>query len=223
MDRRADRMGNVLRVLAKVPVVALAVMLSGWGGASAVVGQRVSAVSLAPYVVGAGEESGFSAVGAPTFISSAAAWTAGDPTAAGNAKRLHGEGFRGGLNENTAGVNGAAGVSWVIELASPAAAKSEQQAQLREIAAQSPSPVTRFAIKYLPNSVGFTSRANSKIQVDPSETPTAEVDATVLFVEGSCVLLVGDQTASRINPNPPVIGGALTIYGRTAHSGGVCG
>ena len=55
------------------------------------------------------------------------------------------------------------------------------------------------------------------------ESPAvAEVDANVLFVEGSCVLLVGDQTGSRINPSPPVIGGALRIYGRTAHSRGVC-
>lgn len=185
-------------------------------------GQRVSSASLAPYVVRAGEEAGFSAIGAPTFTSSAAAWTAGDPTAAADAKRLRGEGFRGALTENTAGVDGTAGVSWVIELASPAAAKSEEQAQLKDIAAQSPSPVTRFTIKQLPTSAGFTSRGNSKTQVDASETPADEVDANVLFVEGSCVLLVGDQTGSRINPSPPVIGGALTIYGRTAHSAGVC-
>jgi hypothetical protein len=204
-------------------VVALAVMLPGLGGASAVAGQRVSSASLAPYVVRAGEEAGFSAIGAPTFTGSAAAWTAGDPTAAADAKRLRGEGFRGALTENTAGVNGTAGVSWVVELASPAAAKSEEQAQLKEdIAAQSPSPVTRFTIKQLPTSAGFTGRGNSSTEVNASETPADEVDANVLFVEGSCVLLVGDQIGSRINPSPPVIGGALKIYGRTAHSAGVC-
>jgi hypothetical protein len=67
------------------------------------------------------------------------------------------------------------------------------------------------------------SRGNSSTEVDPSETPADAVDANVLFVEGSCVLMVGDQTGSRVNPAPPVIGGALEIYGRTAHSGGVCG
>jgi hypothetical protein len=119
----------------------------------------------------------------------------------------------------------AAGVSWVIELGSSATAKSEEQApQLKEdTASQSPSPVTRFTIKQLPTSAGFTSRGNGKTEVDASETPADEVDANVLFVEGSCVLMVGDQTGSRINPSPPVIGGALEIYGRTAHSGGVCG
>lgn len=216
-------MASARGVVAGGSVLAVGVMMAGFGGASAVAGQHVSFASLAPYIVREGEEAGFSAIGAPTFISSAAAWTAGDPTAAADAKRLRGEGFRGGLTENTAGVNGAAGVSWVIELASPAAAKSEEQAQLKEdIATQRPSPVTRFTIKQLPTSAGFTSRGNSRTEVNAGETPVAEVDANVLFVEGSCVLLVGDQTGSRINPSPPVIGGALRIYGRTAHSGGVC-
>lgn len=186
-------------------------------------GQHGAAASLAPYVVRAGEEAGFSAIGAPTFTGSAGAWTAGDPAAAADAKRLRREGFRGGLTEYTAGVNDAAGVSWVIELASPSAAKSEEQSQLKEaIAAESPSPVKRFTIKQLPTSAGFTSRGNSKTEVNPSETAAAEVDANVLFVEGSCVLLVGDQTGSAIDPSPPVIGGALEIYGRTARSRGVC-
>ena len=46
--------------------------------------------------------------------------------------------------------------------------------------------------------------------------------ANVLFVEGSCVLLVGDETDGA-NPRPPVIAGALKVYGRTAHRAGVCG
>ena len=215
-------MADVRRVIASVFVAALAATLAGWGGAWAATGHQVSSTSLAPYVVRAGEESGFSALGSPSFTSSAAAWTAGDPTAGAEAKRLRGEGFRGALTENTTGVNGAAGVSWAIELASPAAAKSEEQAQLKEDIAQSPSPVARFAIRQLPTSAGFTSKGNSKTQVDSSETAVADVDASVLFVEGSCVLLVGDQTGSRVNPSPPVIGGALEIYGRTAHSRGVC-
>jgi hypothetical protein len=160
--------------------------------------------------VRAGEETGYSASGSPTFNSSPAAWTAGGPTAAADTKRLRVEGFQGVLTENTAGANGAAGVSWVIKLASPAAAKSEEQAQLKEdITEQGPS-VTHFAIKQLPTSARFTARGKSR------------ADANVLFVEGSCVLLVGDLTAIGINPRPPVIAGALKIYGRTAHSGDVC-
>ena len=49
-----------------------------------------------------------------------------------------------------------------------------------------------------------------------------KVVANVLFSEGSCVLLVGDQVPSGTNPKPPVIAGALKVYGRTAHSNGVC-
>jgi hypothetical protein len=217
-------MGFVRAVLAGGCVLAVGVMTAGVGGASAVAGQHVSSGSLGPYIVRAGEESGFSEIGAPSFTSSAAAWAAGNSTAAADAKRLRGEGFRGALSENTAGVNDAAGVSWVIALASPAAAKSEEQAELKEdMAAQGRSPVTRFTIKQLPTSAGFTGRGNGRTEVDASETPADEVNSNVLFVEGSCLLLVADQTTSRINPAPPVIGGALDVYGRTAHSRGVCG
>jgi hypothetical protein len=41
------------------------------------------------------------------------------------------------------------------------------------------------------------------------------------FVEGSCVLGVGDSTDGA-NPQPPVTAGALKVYGRTAHATGVC-
>ena len=36
--------------------------------------------------------------------------------------------------------------------------------------------------------------------------------ANVLFVEGSCVLLIGDETDGA-NPRPPDIAGALKVYG----------
>jgi hypothetical protein len=63
-------MGSVRRVVASGSVVSLAI-LAGLGVASAVAGQRVSAASLARYVVRAGEETGYSPSGAPTFNSSA--------------------------------------------------------------------------------------------------------------------------------------------------------
>jgi hypothetical protein len=99
-------------------------------------------------------------------------------------------------------------VSWVIALASPTGAKSEEQAELNEDIAEN-SPVTRFTIKQLPTSEG--SAANG----------TSRAVANVLFVEGSCVLLLGDSTDGA-NPHPPVIAGALKVYGRTAHKAGVC-
>ena len=144
-------MGSARRVVVSGSVVVLAVMLPGLGVASAVAEQSVSSKSLARYVVRAGEETGYSPSGAPTFNSSAASWTKGNPKAAADAKRLRGEGFRGALTEHTTGPNSTGGVSFVIVLASPTAAKSEEQAELKEDIAQN-SPVTRFTIKQLPTS-----------------------------------------------------------------------
>ena len=202
-------MASVRRVVAGGSVVALAVMLPGLGGASAVAGQSsVSSASLAPYVVRAGEETGYSPSGAPTFTRSAASWATGNPKAAVDAKRLRGEGFRGALSQQTTGSNGTGGVSFVIVLASPAAATSEEQAEVKENIAEN-SPVTRFTIKQLPTSEGWAGKDNSG------------AFGNVMFVEGSCVLLVGDATDGA-NPRPPLIAGALKVYGRTAHSAGVC-
>lgn len=201
-------MGSAGRLGASASIVALGVMAAGWGGGSAVAGQSVSSASLAPYVVRAGEETGYSPSGAPTFTSSAASWTKGNPRAAADAKRLRGEGFRGALSQQTTGPNSTGGISFVTVLASPAAAASEEQAEFKEDVAEN-SPVTRFTIKQLSTSEGFAGKETSR------------AFGNVLFVEGSCVLLVGDAT-NGANPRPPVIAGALKVYGRTAHSAGVC-
>ena len=202
-------MGSVRRVVASGSVVVLAVVLAGLGVASAGAGQSVSSASLARYVVRAGEETGYSPSGAPTFTRSAASWATGNPNAAADAKRLRGEGFRAALTQHTTGSNSTGGVSFVIALASSAGAAAEERAQLKEDLAEN-SPVTRFTIKQLPTSEGFAAKGTN-IRV-----------ANVLFVEGSCVLLVGDETDGA-NPRPPVIAGALKVYGRTAHRAGACG
>jgi len=201
-------MGSARRLGASASIVALGAMAVGLGGGSAVAGQSVSSASLAPYVVRAGEETGYSPNGAPTFTRSAASWTTGNVKAAVDAKRLRGEGFRAALTEHTTGSDGTGGVSFVIVLASPAAAASEEQAEVKEDVAES-SPVTRFTIKQLPTSEGWAGKETSR------------AFGNVLFVEGSCVLLVGDATDGA-NPQPPIIAGALKVYGRTAHSAGVC-
>jgi len=202
-------MRSVRRVVASGSVVALAVMLPGLGVAAAGAPQSVSSASLARYVLRAGEETGYSPSGAPTFTRSAASWATGNPNAAADAKRLREEGFSAALTQHTTGPNSTGGVSGVIVLASPAAAAAEERAQLKEDVAQN-SPVTRFTIKQLPTSEGFTAKGTSAV-------------ANVLFVEGSCVLTVGDETELGNNPRPPVIAGALKVYGRTAHRAGVCG
>ena len=147
-------MGSVRRVVVSGSVVALAVMLPGLGVALAAAGQRVSQASLARYLVRAGEETGYSPSGTPTLTRSAASWTAGGPKPAADAKRLRREGFRGVLQENTTGPPDTGGTSWVMALASPTAAASEEKAEFKEDVAEN-SPVTRFTIKHLPTSEGL--------------------------------------------------------------------
>jgi hypothetical protein len=202
-------MSSVRRYVASGSVVVLAVVLAGLGAPSANAGQSVSSASLARYVVQTGEESGYSLSSTPTFTRSAASWATGGPDAPTDAKRLRGEGFRGALTQHTTGSNGTVGESFVIALASPAAAAAEERAQLEEDLAEN-GAVTRFTIKQLRTSEGFAA-------------PGTNSAANVLFVEGSCVLLVGDETDGAANPRPPVIAGALKVYGRTAHRAGVCG
>jgi hypothetical protein len=201
-------MGSAGRLGASACTVALAAMAAGFGGGSALAGQSVSSASLARYTVRAGEETGYSPSGAPAFTTSAAAWTKGNPKAAADAKRLRGEGFRGVLSQPTTGPNSTGGISFVMVLASPTAAASEEQAELKEDIAEN-SPVTRFTIKQLPTAEGFAGKS------------TGRAFGNVLFVEGPCVLLVGAATDGA-NPDPPVSAGALKVYGRTAHSAGVC-
>lgn len=202
-------MSSIRRSVVSGSVVVLAVVLAGLGVPSAGAGQSVSSASLARYVVQTGEETGYSPSGEPTFTRSAASWATGNPNAASDAKRMRGEGFKASLDQNTTGSNGTAGLSFVIALASPAAAAAEERAQLKEDLAEN-SPATRFKIKQLPTSEGFTAQGtNMRV-------------ANVLFVEGSCVLLVGDETDGA-DPRPPVIAGAMKVYGRTDHRAGVCG
>jgi hypothetical protein len=207
-------MSSVRRSVASSSVVVvLAVVLAGVGVASAGAAQSVSSASLSRYVVQTGEETGYSLSGAPTFTRSAAAWATGDPNAPTDAKRMRGEGFRAALTQHTTGSNGTAGVSFVIAVASHAAAAAEERVQLSEDLSEN-SHVTRFTIKKLPTSEGFAAKfAANGINMRV---------ANVLFVEGSCVLLVGDETDGA-NPRPPVIAGVLKVYGRTAHRAGVCG
>jgi hypothetical protein len=185
-------------------VVARGASLSGWGGSAALAGQRVSSASLAPYVVRAGEEPGYSS----TFTSTSFVTSAAELYGRHDGVRLRREGFRGALVKATCGPRKLCdrnlGVSSVIALGSPAAAKSEQHSELKEFTAD--GTVTRFTIKRIPISAGFIDRGRHV--------------ASVLWVEGSCVLYVGAVSYYAVRRSS-IVAGALKIYARTAHSG-VC-
>lgn len=189
--------------------VSVGLLLSACGGSAKPSAQNPPTRTLAPYLVRSGEETGFSLSGAPTLFSSAASWGAGDADAKAEATRLQSEGFRAVLLQNTSTTAGRAGVSWVLLLKSPAAALSEEQSQLNADIAEN-SPATRFTSAQVPTSEGYTAQG------------TGFAVANLLFVEGRCVLLVGDQGNAGTNSSPPVIAGALKIYDRTNSSGGAC-
>ena len=193
-------MGSVRRVVASGFVVALAMVFSGWGGASAMTGQRVTKAALKPYVVRAGDEPGYRSNGASFFGS-----TDFGSAPAAVVKRLRAEGYRGLMFEGVSGPNGASGTAQVIVLGSATGAKSELKADVSPSLAVQP----HFTIKQIPTSVGFTGKSKS------------QHGAVVFFVEGSCELALSNTASGA--PRPVVIAGALAIYDRTAHSGGVCG
>jgi hypothetical protein len=202
-------MVSVRALVATGSVVAFGMVFSGWGGSAAAAGQPVSSASLAPYLVRAGEETGYSPT-RPSFYRSAAAWAASTNSPA-DASRYRREGFRGALSEGTNGAHGDQGVSYVEVLGSPAAAKSEAQGLLKQSTTGLPGGVTAtsFTVRQLPTSEGDTQTSSARV-------------ANVWWVEGSCLLVVGDYTSYYPTERSAVIAGALKVYARTAHSAGVC-
>jgi len=202
---RRHLLGAGLVVLA----VSLGLLLSACGATSQSSAPTSPTRALTPYLARAGEETGFSISGAPT-LDSAASFATGDPNAKAEATRLRTEGFRAALIEHTSTAAGNGGVSFVLQLESHAAALSEEQSQLNEDITEN-SPATRITRAQVPTSEGFTAKGSSVVV------------ANLLFVEGRCILLVGDEVNAGSDPSPPVLAGALKIYDRTKSSGGVCG
>jgi len=137
-----------------------------------------------------------------------ASWDKGEAGEAADTRRLNEEGFRAALTVHTTGSN-KAGLSDVLELGTPSAAEHEVAARFHQFVAEE-HPSSQFTVATIPDSHGYEASGNGK------------VDANVLFSEGSCVLLVGDQVPSGMDPKPALIAGALNVYGRTARSNGVC-
>lgn len=173
--------------------------------------QRATIRALTPYVVRAGDETGFSINGTPKLFSTAASWVAGDANAKAEAAHLQEEGFRAALSASTSTVSGNPGLSFVLELGSHASALSEERAQLKaDMAENSPAKITRITSNHAPTSEGFTAKGKFGA-------------ANLLFVEGRCVLLVGDAIKGGATNISPVLAGAFRIYARTNSSGGACG
>jgi hypothetical protein len=142
--------------------------------------------------------------GGATADVTARRWTSnGTPDAAVEDKRLAREGFRKVISVQTG-----EGVSWVMELGSASAAAREKTAELSTFvhAPGAPATTTRFTVRGVPSAEGW---------VFPDE------DANVLFTEGRCLMLVGDDLATSDN-KVPVVAAAQAISGRTAGKPGAC-
>jgi len=188
--------------------------------AAAVLGMAASpalslpaASSLTSFVLHAGEETGFKPEAPPTVYITVAAFVRGEHDSAQEARResarLKAEGFRGAAIEDMTLISApesGAGLSTVFELRSPAAAAKELAQDVRTgIAAQGKkAQIHRFTVPGVPGSAGFTAKLAHH----------AGGAANVYFVEGDCVLLVGDSL-SKGDLAGPVKAGTFAIYQRT--------
>ncbi len=168
----------------------------------------VAAATLDGYTVRGDEEPGF--VGsAPVDHATASSLVAGESSATeadADIVRLQQERFRGAAVEHlslASGVPGS-GVSTVIALGSPAAARAELTDELRdaESTLSSGGTINQFAAPGVPGSSGFTT------------TQGQGGAGNLLFVEGACLLVEGDSRSAG-DLTGPLIQAARSIYQRT--------
>jgi hypothetical protein len=190
------RMGTIGRRVRWAALVASAAVCAACGGSN---GPKLP---LSAYLVRGQEETGMRPSGAPTVFRNPANWTSGVPDAATEDNRLGHEGFREVLSLQTG-----SGVSWVMLLGSASATSREEAAELQSFVKGSGAPpgTTRFTVAGVPTADGF-------------EYPGS--DANILFTEGRCLLLVGDDLT--VNNQPPVIAGVRAIWARTHGKAGAC-
>ena len=182
-------------------LVTTAAMCTACGSASQ---SSTSMLPLSAYLVRAHEETGMQRTGPATADRTPAQWTSGGvPDAAAENKRLAKEGFREVISVQTS-----QGVSWAMQLGSASAAAREEATELNEFASgpQAAPNTTRFTIPGVPSAHGWV-------------FPNA--DANVLFTEGPCLILVGDDLTTSDN-KLPVVAAAHAIWTRTHGKPGPC-
>jgi hypothetical protein len=189
-------------------LVSTALMCAACGSSHSSTGRTTQSATaklpLSAYLVRAHEETGMQPTGPATADRTPAQWTSdGVPDAAAENERLAKEGFRKAISVQTSH-----GVSWAMQLGSASAAAREEAAELKEFASGPPAPpnTKRFTIAGIPGADGWI-------------FPNA--DANVLFTEGPCLMLVGDDLTMSDN-QLPVIAAAHAIWTRTHGNPGPC-
>jgi hypothetical protein len=161
---------------------------------------------LSAYLVQGQEETGLPPTGQATNYPTAPQWTSnGVPNGDAEAKRLAQEGFREATSVQTGSTKGH-GVSWAMQLGSASAAAREQAAELHEFSSSAPG-ATRFTVAGVPGAKGWGQ---------------PNMNANILFTEGRCLMLVGDELASGTDNKPPVVAAARAVWARTHGKPGAC-
>ena len=191
-------------------MVTTAVVCAACGSASQQSTSRgsTSKLPLSAYLVRGQEETGLPPTGRVTHYLTAMQWASnGVPNAAAEAKRLSQEGFREALSVQTGSSKGN-GISWVTELGSASAAAREKAAELHEFAYGPQAPgTTHFSVAGVPGAEGWAQ---------------ADTDANILFTEGRCLMLVGDELASGTDNKPAVLAAVRAVWARTHGKPGAC-
>ena len=108
----------------------------------------------------------------------------------------------------TGSTQAAQGVSWATELGSASAAAREKAAELQEFTnGPGAAGATRFTVAGIPGAEGWT---------------VPDQVANVLFTEGRCLMLVGDQLTSGADNKPPVVAAVRAVWARTHGKPGAC-
>jgi hypothetical protein len=186
-------------------LVSTAVVCAGCGSASQ---SSTSKLPLSAYLVRGHEETGLPPTGRAPHYLTATQWTSnGVPNGAAEDKRLAQEGFREVESVQTGSTKGQ-GISWVMQFGSASAAAREKAAELQEFAYGPGAPgATRFTVAGVPGAEGWGQ---------------PDTDANILFTEGRCLMLVGDQLASGTDNKPPVLAAVRAVWARTQGKPGAC-
>ncbi len=163
---------------------------------------RSTTPGLTSLLVSHGGEPGFTLT-PPQMMTSVHEWVSfagGSPAQAASAtRRYEVELFRAAALEQTAGSGGAQGVSNVIEFATAAGAQKEMANLL-----DPPGVSARFPVAGIPTADGLTEGS--------AQNGSA---ANVVWVQGRCILLVGDFRPTGTAPRQPLIKAAKAVYDRT--------
>jgi hypothetical protein len=181
---------------------------SGTSSSSGTSQNSASKLPLSAYLVRGHEEAGLPPKGRAIHYLTVTQWTSnGVPNGAAEAKRLAQEGFREAISVQTGSTKGA-GVSWVMELGSASAAAREKAAELQEFAYGPQAPgAKRFTVAGVPGAEGWGQ---------------PDTDANILFTEGRCLMLVGDELASGSENKPVVLAAVRAVWARTHDKPGAC-